>query len=84
VNAVRQFCVDTLELLTTCSKDVWAKTFVDRRMEFARTFANDLTFSTSHGVDFFTNVIACLDGEMEWDEKGHLGDNFRKLIKRNL
>jgi hypothetical protein len=38
-----------------------------------------MCFSTSHGADFFDNVVNCINGA-EWEEKGELGNNFRKLV----
>lgn len=76
--SMKEFCIETILLLNKCSMDDWAKVFVERRMQFQRDYGNGLVLSTSHGIDFFENVLACLDGA-PWDEKGHLGDAFRKL-----
>ena len=65
--------------LSACPLKRWAELFVARRLEFARRFGNGLVFSTSHGAEFFDNVVKCIEGE-EWDEKGELGNNFRKLV----
>lgn len=80
MNLAKQHCLSVIKELKNCHKERWAEIFVARRIQFARLWSGGLIFSTSHGADFFDNVVACLDGK-EWDEKGYLGDNFRKLIK---
>ena len=67
--------------LSICPLDKWAEVFVNRRLEFAGKYGNGLIFSTVHGADFFDNVVDCISG-MTWEEKGDLGNNFRKLIDR--
>lgn len=58
----------------------FAKTYVNLRLQFFRQFNPGFICSTSHGIDYFDNLKACLAGK-EWNEKGEYGDNFRKLIK---
>lgn len=58
----------------------WATVFVGLKMLFFRQHAQGLITSTSHGVDFFDNVIDCIEGRLVWDEQGEYGDNFRKMI----
>lgn len=59
---------------------VFAKNYVNLRLQFFRQFNPGYICSTSHGIDFFDNVKNCLAGE-EWTEKGEYGNNFRKLIQ---
>lgn len=54
--------------------------FVDMKMWFVGKFGRGLTTSTTHGADFFKNVIGLAEGTLEWDEKGEYGDNFRKMV----
>jgi hypothetical protein len=56
---------------------LWALWFVELRMSFARLYSKGIC-STTHGVDFFDNVLA---GPDAWKEEGEYGDNFRKLFK---
>lgn len=66
--------------------EVWGRCFVKLRREFWFTFNPDkLIFSTAHGADFFRNLLDCLEGRREWtkdDERGELGDNFRRLVEQ--
>lgn len=59
---------------------VFAKNYVNLRLQFFRQFNPGYICSTSHGIDFFDNIRNCLAGE-EWMEKGEYGNNFRKLIQ---
>lgn len=80
---MKHFCQEALIKLSTLKNEEWARTFCELRVEFHRKYSNGLVFSTFHGVDFFNNVINCLD-RAEWTEKGEYGNNFRKLIKNNI
>lgn len=81
---MRQFCIDAIAELKACPLDRWAVTYIRLRYhEFWPRYASGLIFSTTHGADFFQNLLDCLNGK-EWtkkDEAGEYGDNFRKLIK---
>lgn len=59
----------------------WAELFVDLKMWFFRKHCRGLICSTSHGTDWFTNIIGLAEGTMEWKEEGEYGNNFRKLVK---
>jgi hypothetical protein len=76
---MKEFAQQVQAELSACPLNRWAEVFVKRRLEFAGRFNNGLIFSTSHGADFFDNVVNCIDGA-EWEEKGELGNNFRKLV----
>lgn len=78
---MRQFCLNAVCELLECDERQWAETFIRLRYrEFRQQFVpRGMVFSTTHGAEFFTNLIQCLDGK-EWSEKGELGDNFRKLV----
>lgn len=71
-----EFAKAVKDLLDTVSKDLFAPLFVESRMEFTRRYSKGIC-STSHGLEFFENVIA---GPDKWKEKGEYGDNFRKLF----
>lgn len=60
---------------------IWADVYVELRMIFHRRYGRGLVISTTHGADFFDNVIDCCEGTLAWDEKGELGENFRKMIR---
>ncbi len=79
---MKAFCENVLAELKACKNEEWAVIWVNRRMEFTRKFNMDLCFSTTHGADFFQNVLDCLAGTI-WKEDGLYGKNFRELIKRN-
>ena len=57
-------------------RDLWAVRFVELRLRFTRLYPHGL-LSTSHGIDFFDNVLA---GPEAWDEKGEYGKNFRVML----
>lgn len=63
-------------ILESVPAHLWAEWFVVLRMQFARHYSKG-TVSTSHGIDFFDNVLA---GPEAWDEEGEYGDNFRMLF----
>lgn len=65
--------------LDSTTHEDWAVTFVGLKMEWFRQFANGLVCSTSHGLDYFTNLMDAYDGKLKWNEEGDLGANFRKL-----
>lgn len=75
-------CAKACELvLSVQTGKRWAELFVDLRMWFHREHGRKLICSTSHGIDFFRNVIEVAEGRLVWEEEGEYGDNFRKLIK---
>lgn len=77
---MKEFSQKSISILENTDSKNWAKVFVELKTEFWRKYAKGLIFSTTHGIDFFENVLNCLDGA-KWKEEGEYGDNFRKLIK---
>lgn len=80
---MKQFCLNAIEQLDKCHPRDWASLFVNLKMEFFRKYQRGLICSTSHGIDWFHNIIDCLNGK-EWsveDHKGEFENNFRKLIQ---
>ena len=74
-------CAKAIELfLSVLPADRWAFWFVDLKIWFHRQHGRGLISSTSHGIDFFRNIIDLAEGRLEWDEEGQYGDNFRKLV----
>lgn len=59
---------------------VFAKNYVNLRLQFSRNFNPGYICSTAHGIDFFDNIRNCLAGDT-WTEQGEYGNNFRKLIQ---
>ncbi len=55
----------------------WPAQFVALRMGFCWLFPHG-TLSTSHGIDFFDNVIA---GPEAWKEESEYGENFREMLR---
>lgn len=81
---MKRFCETAIEQLDGCDIKEWAPLFVKLKIEFFYRFQNGLICSTTHGVDWFNNVLNCLNGQ-EWDRKEHKGlyeDNFRLLIEQ--
>lgn len=76
---LKQFCLQSIEKLNKTHINEWAALFVSLRMKLQREYLKGFVLSTSHGIDIFENILACLDGA-EWEEKGELGNNFRKFI----
>jgi hypothetical protein len=68
-------------ILGKFSATEFAVAFVEARMAFARTYTRDYLFSTSHGLEFFQNVLDCASGKLVWKEEGEYGNNFRKFIQ---
>lgn len=66
--------------LSMVPQRMWAELFVELKMAFFRKFARGLICSTTHGLDWFDNIVAACEGRLEWDEKGEYGENFRKMI----
>ena len=77
---MKDFCIKANQTLNGASKSDFAPMFIGLKRLFYDKYQNGLVFSTAHGVDFFTNVINCLDGQ-KWEEKGEYGNNFRKMIE---
>lgn len=71
-------CVTALDMVP---QRMWGVLWVELRMSFHRRFSRGLICSTTHGPEFFENVINAIEGRLEWDEKGEYGENFRKIIK---
>jgi len=65
------------EILSRVPEHMWATWFVELRMQFARCYSKGIC-STSHGIEFFDNVLA---GPANWQEPGEYGNNFRKLAE---
>jgi hypothetical protein len=78
---MKEECEAIINTLNQVSKEYWAEYFVNAHMQFWRKHCLGLIFTTSHGVDFFSNILACLEGTMKWEEEGEYNDNFRKFIK---
>ena len=55
--------------------------FKKRREELCKRFFPGLTFSNSHGIDLFKNILDCLNGRV-WKEEGEYGNNFRKGVDK--
>lgn len=82
-NEILTYCQQIQQQLDSLNDQRWGLFFVEARMQFHRRYNDGLIFSTSHGIDFFTNVIDSFEGRLQWDEKGVYGDNFRKFIKQH-
>jgi hypothetical protein len=78
---VLEFCQHMQNILGKFSDREFAVAFVEARMAFARTYTRDYLFSTSHGLEFFQNVLDCASDKLVWKEEGEYGNNFRKFIK---
>lgn len=76
-----QYCLAVIDILRKVPSYLYGELFVEFRMEFCRLFTAKLIMSTSHGSEFFQNVVNCLEGKEEWTEAGEYGDNFRKMIE---
>lgn len=77
---VIDYCDVALLSLSNTPVDEWASAWVCWKMAFMREFAPNYVFSTSHGIDFFQNVLDGCNG-FEWSEKGEYGERFRRFIK---
>lgn len=77
------FCFSAEQDLKEARPENWAAIFVSRRIELQRRFLRGKILSTAHGADIFSNILDCLSGA-KWEEKGELGENFRKFIKENV
>lgn len=83
---MREDCLSIITVLEQTPPETWAETFVKFKMDFWRKYCMGLIFSTIHGLDFFKNVLACLDGtpwepDKDEPEKGEYEENFRRFIK---
>jgi hypothetical protein len=77
---MKEDCIGIIGMLNDTLDSDWAKSFVRLKMSFWRRHCMGLIFTTSHGVDFFSNILACLEGRMKWTEEGDYNENFRKFI----
>ena len=68
------------QILNQCEGILWARVFVELKMDFFRAYGRGLISSCEHGIDYFDTIVKCCRGEMVWKEKGEYGDNFRKMI----
>ena len=78
---MRKYIEKVIQELKEVRPELWAETFVRRKLEFFSLYANGLVSSIEHGTQYFENILAVADGKLEWKEKGEYGDNFRKLTK---
>ncbi len=85
---MRQDCECIIAILESCAPYEWAELFVNHKMRFCLQYSVPLglIFSCIHGIDFFDNILKCLDGakwEPDKDEPqpGEYEENFRKFIK---
>lgn len=72
-----EFCRVANLALKCTPRAKWGEVFVALYLQFCRQYSRGTT-SSSHGVEFFDNVLA---GPENWKEPGEYGDNFRKLAK---
>ena len=79
MTSLKQFCEESIQVLTGTPAETWAEVFVARRLELQRLYLRGKILSTTHGADIFRNILACLAGE-PWEEKGEYGNNFRAVI----
>jgi hypothetical protein len=85
-----EFAIEADNLLETVSSDLFAITFVQKKMECWK-YNNDLVTSSSHGISFFKNVIKYWDDPDSYykqDPKNkNKGEdyelNFVKILKLN-
>lgn len=80
---MRAFCIEALASLAKADPKDWAALFIRLRMEFHRLYSKGRVCSTSHGVDFFENVLDFAAG-VPWEEPGEYGNNFRSIVRENL
>lgn len=80
--------VVVLDILSQSKYSKWASLYVHYRLEFFHNYNPDkLIVSTAHGIDFFHNMLAVMDGRMVWkelDDKGRETEysrNFNELCK---
>jgi hypothetical protein len=81
---MKDFVQAALFSLSKCKGREWAEMWVFYRMEFHRKHGRGLIMSTWHGLDFFSNVLFCLNGgdiEELGEPKGEYKNNFKKLIE---
>jgi len=85
---MKQFCINSIKQLNDCPLKEWAVLYVSLKMEFFKKFQKGLVCSTYHGLDFFNNLLNCLNGS-PWNPldgegksiKGEYESNFRKLVE---
>ncbi len=77
---MKKFCEDAIAKLKGVPDTEWANTFVELRMEFCRKFQRGIITSTWHGIEFFDNVLFCLNGGDVKEPAGEYKTNFKKLI----
>lgn len=84
-----EYSIETIETMNQIqSGEEFAKYFVQRKCECYMLFSNGLITSTSHGIDFFNNVIKYWDNPHEYKKtkEKNVVDyeyNFVQLIINN-
>lgn len=80
---MKEYCQNAIRILGNTDKSVWAEKFVELKRDFYNKHQQGIICSTVHGLDWFQNIVDCLNGKT-WDKKEHKGeyeDNFRRLIE---
>lgn len=91
-----QYTLDVIERLNSCPVKNYGESFVSEKFKFFEIFQREkkIIFSSSHGIDFFNNIIKYWDNpdeykEVERDKEGKpKGDlkyenNFINFIKQH-
>lgn len=82
-----EFCKETLDLLENCGSAEFAPLYVKRRNEAFQMFHNGLICSTSHGINYFNNVVNFIENPDGYKEtvsgKSEYEENFRNVLRNN-
>jgi hypothetical protein len=80
---MKQFVEMVILNLSAIEGCQWGIDFVEYKIKFHRQFGKGLTISTWHDINFFNNVLFCLNGGDVNDLGEPIGEyknNFKKLI----
>lgn len=80
-----EYSIQTQNLLDNCNPKDYAKLFIEAKLKCYDLYYKGIINSSSHGIDFFKNVIKFWDNPDSYcnNEKNTYEYNFVKILKQN-
>ena len=84
---LKTYAENAIKELNKCEPKDFAKKYIELRTKSFYTFHNKLIISSSHGIDYFSNIIKFIDNPTSWSSKPITKPdyeyNFTKLLIEN-